>query len=253
MKNLCLLLLLITVVLMTNACQEVLLSDVNNPDKIFANYHLHYKANTSGTHTSEVRVAFRNSVGLNYVRLDGGSNITFNGEELEYAEEGLPNVAFDSKSYIGMFDGYVDQAEFEYKDPDGNTYTNLAPLNSIGIASGTNLTLQLGDSLEIFWEGVPIDLNEEVDISFGLLSNIKTVRQDQLNANSMWIILPEEPYVYIDTTGTTPDTLMFPKIGENEFSIIRYTDDIKNLDEPGEGGDMQVRYETGPYILNIIE
>jgi len=56
MKNLSLLLLLIVVVLMTNACREVLLSEVNNPDKIFANYHLRYKANTSGTYTSEVGV-----------------------------------------------------------------------------------------------------------------------------------------------------------------------------------------------------
>lgn len=253
MKKLSLLLLIILTVLMTNACREVLLSDVNNPDEIFANYHLRYKANTSGTYTSEARVAFRNSTGLNYVRLDGESTITFNGEELEYSETGLPNVVLGGNSYIGTFESYVNQAEFEYKDADENTYTNLAPLNSVGIAPGTNLTLQLGDSLEIFWEGSPVGENEEVDILFGWFSRIKAPLQDQIGAESIWIKVPEESYVYIDTIGMTPDTLMSPNIGENEFSIIRRTDDIKDLNQPGEGGKMKVIYEAGPYILNIVE
>lgn len=233
---------------------EVEDSETEGPN-IYANYRLDYHKNTSfGTYETSVRAKFKTGWLSPGVQLDGGSNIKFNGQELEYADTLYNNgVPFDpgERYYIGWFSGYIEEAKLEFEDLDGNIYTNYAPLDSIGMPSGTNLTVQLGDSIELFWEGAPIGENEEVAVSLGL--SFGTFRQSQLNANSVWIIAPDSLTMYIDSSGTSMDTITFPAL-EQTFSITRYTKDITGLDAPRtDRGNMDVEYRSGPYSLQLIE
>jgi len=252
MKNLFAFLIFIIAVT-SYSCTETFSSEIDDQGKVFARYCLHYKKNTSGAYSSDARVIFRESGTINRVQLDDGASITLNGESLEYEESTVTNLfdifaSFNEQLYVGEF-GYLNQARFKYEDTDGNVYTNYAPLDSIGIASGTNLTAQLGDSLEIFWEGPPVGENQEVRINAGLLAG--TFKQNELNANSIWMTMPDIGY-FVDTTGVSADTtFLFPD--GVQFSIIRETRDIKDLDAPNDKGDMNIKYQSGPYTIDIVE
>jgi len=240
--------------LIVSACQEILSSEVEDIDKIYANYRVHYMKNPSGEYTTIAKAVFRERGTTNRVRLNEDNSITFNGRDMEYLEN-VPNpgqwwpgtLSFDELVYMDTV-GYVSQAKFEYKDIDGNVYTNYAPLDSIGIASGTNLTLQYGDSVQVFWEGLPLGEDEEVQISFSSFFSLGTFKQEQLNSSSIWIKVPEKT---IYTSGG--DTLVSPRLGEHSFSILRHKDKITGINNPNDKGNMKVKYESGPYILNIIE
>jgi len=264
MKNLLIFLILIAT-LLTYSCGKTLLSEVEDKeiegsevegaDRVYANYRFDYQKNTSlGTYESSVRAKFKTGWLSPGIQLDGGSNIKFNGQELEYADS-LYNSGhpFDPGEhyYVGRFPGYIDEAKFEYEDLDGNVYTNYAPLNSIGMPSGTNLTVQLGDSVELFWEGAPVGEDEEVTVSLGF--GFGTFRQSQLNANSVWITAPDSLIMFVDSSGASIDTITFPAL-EQIFSITRYTKNITGLDAPRtDKGKMDVTYKSGPYPLELIE
>lgn len=253
MKNL-LTFIVFVAVLITCSCKKILLSEVEDPDKIYVNYSLIYEKNIStGTYQGRVHANVCLEGTGRPIQLDEGSNIKFNGQELTYADSLYDNQAlFDpgEHHYEGWFPGLIEEAKFEFEDLDGNVYTNYAPLDSIGVPLGTNLTVQLGDSIELFWEGEPVGENEMVEVNSGWLG-IGKFEQSQLNANSVWITTPDTLTMIIDSSGASLDTIMFPFL-EQSFSISRRIG-IGNLDAPSDKGGMSVRYRSSPYSLTLVE
>lgn len=114
------------------------------PDRVFAQYELIYDQFNNQT-TAEVRFRVGNETGRTII-LEGGANVTLNGQRLEPA----------GGRYSRVFQGLVDSVTFVFTDNLDRVYSNtLAGLYYMDMPSYL-VSFTRGQSMEFVWDGDPL-------------------------------------------------------------------------------------------------
>lgn len=177
--------------------------------------------------------------------LDSGA-VFFDGIELsnDTTYFGYFPLAFRiiSSKYTSDFTSIIKNGVFEFEDTQGTIYTNSIPdINSIQYDT-TTLQLPKGDSIKLTWEGLPIQVGEEVYITG---KHFEENNQQKEGATSIYLKLRNN--INLDSFD----------IPQNPFDTyltrrqMSFTSDNPNGEE--EGGEIVTTYKSLPFPVEIVE
>ncbi|HPD65142.1 MAG TPA: hypothetical protein P5050_05695 [Bacteroidia bacterium] len=180
MKNLFILICLITgtILFLANCQRET--SDNVNQDKIWTEYTLYYDANQDITYARAV-FKFSNAAGT-LLELKSPAEVRFEGEIMTYK----PALSY----YEKQMTGFVDTGTFQYVDLDHDTFVNMVNIISAISFPWELDTLPVTAAYEMFWIGDTLRKNESVTVF------IKGTKQNDLQTfvtnavNAVSIIFP---------------------------------------------------------------
>jgi hypothetical protein len=160
-----------------SSCHKENSEDVNQ-NRIYASYEVFYNANEDKTYA---RASFRfgNATGT-LLELTSPSEVRFNNELLSFK----PALVYYEKDFAGM----IQSGSFQWKDTDGNSFTNSINFHPINYPANID-TIHRNAAYEFFWQGDSLVANELVTLTInGVLEGDAQIFT-QTNINSKSIIL----------------------------------------------------------------
>ncbi|MCB0683851.1 MAG: hypothetical protein KDC32_23540 [Saprospiraceae bacterium] len=142
-----------TLLLSLNSCVRES-SDSVDQDRIFTDYELYYNANEDKTY-ARATFRFSNALGTK-LELAAPSEVTFDGDLLTFNQA----LAYYEKTLAG----FVQSGVFEWKDTEGNVFTNTISINEIGYPVELDTIVRSG-SYDLIWTGDPLGDHENVTLT----------------------------------------------------------------------------------------
>lgn len=253
MNRILLPILSIIVLVICNSCKKNI-GEVEDQSKIYPCYYVNLSETDTLNHTTAAAQFFQGPARAVSLKLFDGS-ITFNNDVLQNdttANTGQPFSYSVGTYYHNDFPGLIQGGRFEFKDARLDNYINITPqINAIN-SIDTSYTIQIGDTLTLPWQGLPVQPNEEVSlVGLNKISiGAKLVGEAATVENQTFISFTT------DNTDTifTVDTFYVPPIIPQELRFYRATRHRPSDNPNGEpdGGSMVVKYTGRPFVVHIV-
>lgn len=189
------------VVCLLAACDNDDSSDIDDSVSFYQDYHADYNVTRNKTY---VGANFRqNNKAGEYVRLTGSASIRFNGEKPNYA-----NIVpyFYTYTLSGL-----EKVLFSFTRKKGEDFVNtvsLADVSPIGIPADFT-TIPTSGSTLLTWEGNPVSVNEEVQVTIITDAGVGTTYDRTVGSNSIEVefslrTIPKKAILQISRIKTLP-------------------------------------------------
>lgn len=180
--------------MVNQSCQKAEDSTDVNQDKIHQNIELQYNSAEDKTY-GIVQFRFGNAIGTP-LELGGTAEVTVNGNTMTWNED------FNLNRYEWSTTGKLSSATFEYRDNDGNVFTNTATINDIAFPTSFT-TISKAQAYDLAWVGTALDTDDEVWVYLNEDNEANGALFKQTNDNATSITIDKAGMAKIDPSTIT--------------------------------------------------